>query len=208
MEKIFKILSVFALLILIIVFSVYARERRFREYHLSKRIKMPPDMEPAGTRHTITVGAGEEGSRQAKDDEHQISFIPRREELGAAGDVLNREGVNDEAAIAEAGAANQEGILPGSESFIAVIEDLTKPIIARIPLAEHADLLIFDPVTRLLYCCSAEGALTIIRQHDRSIYKVIQRLEIPKGCSRLALDPDKGKLYVYAEGSVFIYTNE
>jgi hypothetical protein len=41
MEKVFQILAVFGLLMLVITYSVQARDRRFREYYFSRQIILP-----------------------------------------------------------------------------------------------------------------------------------------------------------------------
>lgn len=171
MEKIYKILAVFGLLMLAITYSMYARERKFREYYFSKRINLPFPGDPDWDLLFIHAAVGEEGAR-ITDSENQLSFSP--------------------------------GIGP----TLLVSDAATGNTIATIPLEEKAEALVFDPATRLIYSCSAEGALTIIRQGSRGIYKIAQRLLIPKGCHTLILDPKTGRIYLPVEGSVLVYTNE
>ena len=72
---------------------------------------------------------------------------------------------------------------------------------------ENGDSLVFDPLTRLLYRCSGEGALTILRQGDNEDPVFLQELPAPKHCRRLALDLQTGKIYLLAGEELWIYTN-
>ena len=67
MEKILKILVVFALLALIIYYSVRGRERRFRDYFFSRRLRHPLPLQQEG--HLYSVPGSE-------DPEHVFSNIP------------------------------------------------------------------------------------------------------------------------------------
>ncbi len=133
MDKVFKILIVFALLMLVIVWSYRAREKKYREYYLFKQAILPfpgdPDWE-------MLQAAG----------------------TGAAAD-------------------------------------------------EQGNSLVFDPLTKLIYRYSGEGALTILRQGDHEDPKIMQEMLVPKNGRHLALDPQTGKLYLLTEGSVWIYGN-
>ena len=94
----------------------------------------------------------------------------------------------------------------GPDHVLRVSDDLTGKEIAVIELGEGADAILFDQETRLLYCCSGEGGLSIIRQASRESYKIVQYLDIPKGCSDFALDTATGRIYLRSGGSVLLYT--
>lgn len=177
MEKVFKILVVFALLMLIIVYSARIREKKFREYYFDRKI--------AGDAAPETAGPG------IDDLENQLHFHR------------------------------------GDEGSILVSDLSTGSIVSQIPVEEHVDTLAFDPLTRLIYSCSGEGAVTIIRQTGRDRYKIMQRLLIPKGYPIVRVDPQTGKIFLYAaeradygsadpadgsesfaDGSVLVYTQE
>ncbi|MHA4810730.1 YncE family protein [Flavitalea flava] len=182
MEKVLKILAVLALLMLVIVYTINARERKFRDYFFLKKIRMLPD----GGRPVLGSGVvnpdltlllvhlereGEESDPPfASDKENQLYFT----------------------------------IIDGRE--IAVSDQATGENIAEIPFEERIGGILFDPETRLLYCCSDEGGLTILRQQSRTVYKILQRLSIPVGCTAFALDARSGGIYIYAEGYAYIFT--
>lgn len=191
MEKIFKILAVFALLILIIVFSVYARERKFREFYFSKRIPLPRTLEASKNLVTVVVSAEEDGGRRITDAENQLSIH------------LEEEWDNPDHAV---DSPVHTGKITGKRLLVAK-DDRTGNIVATLALSESPDVLLFDPVTRLIFGCNTAGVLTIIQQTSRETYKVVQYLTIPIGCNSLSLDMDSGKLYVLAEGSLFVYAN-
>ena len=75
----------------------------------------------------------------------------------------------------------------------------------RYPVNMTADAFLFDEVNRLLFCYSAEGALTIFKEQTAERYKEMQSLAVPLNCTAMALDPDDGKLYFEASGFLFVY---
>jgi hypothetical protein len=182
MEKIFQILAVFALLMLVITYSVYARERKFREYYFSRRISLPFPGDPVWDSLSAAIAAG-----------------------GEAGDPSI---IKPEAGIQVIDRENQLIFHSAEGPAIIVSDQTTGRTIASIPLDENCDNLAFDPATRLIYSFSEEGVVTIIRQVSREVYKIMQRLLVSKGCHTLVLDPATGKIYLPAEGSVWVYTNE
>lgn len=202
MEKILKILAVLALLMLVIVFTINARERKFREYFFLKRIKMLPDggspsLGSTGPR-SVTPSAG----RQDWNPDLTLLLV-----------YIKREGEEGDKGGQEIAAADKENqlffsVAGGKEIVVTdqTIQGTPHETITTIPLDDNIDGILFDPATRLLYCCSAEGGLTILRQHSRTAYKMLQRLSIPVNCNAFALDPKTGGLYIYAEGSAFIFT--
>jgi len=173
MEKIYKILAVFGLLMLAITWSMYARERRFREYFFSKRLSPLLPWDPGNELLSAqVVREGEGAIAEAADREDRLAFHPG----------------------------------PPEEKRLSVSDWQTGDPIAEIQLEENPDAIIFDAAARLIYSYSSEGALTIIRQTNRSVYKVVQRLLLPRNGDLLAVDPQKGRIYLSAGGSVYIYT--
>jgi hypothetical protein len=166
MEKVFKILVVFGLLMIVIVYSVTAREKKFREYYFSRRITGPQAGDPAMLMVLIDRGS----PRAAKDLENQLFFQP-------------------------------------GERSVQVIEDLTGRPVTTILLDRDPHGLLFDGATRMLYACSAEGYLTIIRQSEREVYKIMQNLPVPQEVSVLMLDSQSGALYLQAGEGVYVYMN-
>jgi|SRR5579859_2788515 len=171
MEKVFKILAVFILLILVIVYSVQVREKRFRAFSFSRRINLSPMGKPEQSL-TIDMIVPEEGGLQAFDREENLSFY--------AGDP---------------------------DFSLMVADTSTGQILVTVPLEEPIDLLLYDPFSRLIFCSNAEGMLSIIKQNGRQTYKVVQRMSIPRDSNGLALDPHTGKLYIYGDGAIYVYTN-
>lgn len=192
MEKILKILIVLALLLLVIVYMFYFKERRFREFFFSKRIWLPPGRVPEPHWFSVELLPGEDGVRMARDEAHLLTFHPEE----GAGQVL--------AATVDAAGGKEN---PGAGEPAAAGAGSGGTVVARIAFTHPIDALLFDEVTKLLYCFSREGVLTIIKQRNRDSYKIVQQLSIPRDGKRLGLDPDQGKLYVYAGEEVYIYTN-
>jgi hypothetical protein len=189
MEKVFKILVVFALLMLVIVYSVKSKERKFREYYFSRRVNASPAGMPGWLSFTATFIMGERAERGVHDREEQLSFY-----AGDAGDYSGD-------------AREDHGQGAGGGTVLMVSDQATGHVMAKVPLTERIDALLFVPAARLIYCCSEEGMLTIIRQNSRQEYAILQRLQVPQGGGELALDIRTNNLYIYTGASILIYSN-
>ena len=167
MEKVFKILVVFGLLMIVIIYSITAREKKFREYYFSRRITGP---QPAGEAEMLAVLVDPGSPRAAKDMENQLFFQP-------------------------------------GERSVRVIDDLTGQQVTTILLKGDPHGLLFDGTTRLLYACSAEGSLTVIRQSGRGGYAILQEFAVPREVSVLMLDSLSATLYLQDPEGVNVYVN-
>lgn len=167
MEKVFKILVVFGLLMIVIIYSISAREKKFREYYFSRRIT---GQQQAGGAEMLTVLVDREAPRAAKDLENQLFFQP-------------------------------------GERSVQVIDDLTGQLVTSFLLERDPHGLLFDEATRLLYACSAEGYLTIIRQSGKGAYVIMQNFPVPQEVAVLMLDSQSGTLYLQAGEGVNVYMN-
>lgn len=90
MEKILKILIVFALLMFLIVYSVRTREKKFREYFFHRQLGLPLSGDP--DEDFLSAAAAQEDEISAIDREHQRVFLPGegKELLVEAMDTGNR----------------------------------------------------------------------------------------------------------------------
>jgi hypothetical protein len=170
MDKVFQILVVFALLMLVITYSVRVREKKFRPFFLYK---------------TISVANPEDPDWDA--------IAMRLFSSGPGGTVIDQE--------------NELSFRAGEGAAISVTELSTGDTLTTIIPEEQADCLAFDPAARLIHSYCREGAMTIIRQNGRDRYTIVQRMLVPKNGSALAIDPQTGKIYLAAGGSVFVYAN-
>jgi hypothetical protein len=180
MEKIFQILIVFALLVFAITWFMRGKDRRYREYAFSGRFTFPL----SGDMHrdlltAMVIRPGEERG-PAVDSQEQ----------GAAADM-----------------ENQLLFRRGDGKILEIIDEVNNVITGTIALDWDADVVLFDPGTRLIFCGSVEGAVTIIRPSTQGIYKIVQRLAVPKDYTALSVDPHNGKLYVHVGAEVSVFAN-
>jgi hypothetical protein len=199
MEKIFQILIVFALMIFAITWFIRGRERKYREYSFSGRFTFP--LSGDWSRDLITVAVVRPGERdvvalQAPGEEGDVV-------TGAEKDVLT---VTEEARSA-VDAENHLFFRRGRDKTLEIVDEANGVLAGTVALEWSADAILFDPGSRLIFCGSVEGAVTIIRQVLPDLYKTVQRLAVPRDCTALSLDSQSGKLYVHIGTSVFIYTN-
>jgi hypothetical protein len=72
--------------------------------------------------------------------------------------------------------------------------------------AGQTDALLVDEARQLLFAYNATGSLKIYRRKGEEHVKEMQWLAAPLNCTGMALDPEEGKLYLEAEGSLFVYS--
>lgn len=186
MEKIFQILAVLALLMVAINYFIKGKERRFQEYSFSGRFIFP--LSGDGYRDLLTV-----------------PIIPRGAEVTVGAEV-----VQDAMTVGSAVVEDRENHLlfrGRANRALEVVDEATGTSVATIALEWSVDAVLFDPLTRLIYCGSVEGAVTIIRQSAADVYRIVQRLAVPKDGTTLSLDPHNGKVYLHVGAEVFVYGN-
>ncbi|HEY4112358.1 hypothetical protein [Puia sp.] len=96
---------------------------------------------------------------------------------------------------------------PGPENTLVAADKRTGVSLASVAMGEEIDAVLFDPLSRLIYCYSLAGLLTVLRQSGRSSYRIVQRMDVPRGGMQLSLDPHSGKIYLQAEALVYVYAH-
>jgi hypothetical protein len=94
---------------------------------------------------------------------------------------------------------------PDMVRALEIADEQTGLIISTTEIIDTVDAILFDPVTRLIYCYGALGSITIVRQSGRENYRVEQTLAAPVNGAVLSLDPKDKKIYVDAGGSYFVF---
>jgi len=194
MEKIFQILIVFVLLMIAVTWLVRGRERKYREYSFSGRFTFPL----SGGVDLLTAVVSRPGDGEVVEDGEVVGEVRADGERAEAGKVLPVTAVDVE---------NHLAFRRGGGKTLEIIDEANGVLAGRVSLDWEADAILFDPLTRLIFCGSMEGAVTIIRQFMTDQYKIVQRLGVPKDCTALSLDPDNGKLYVHVGTEVSVYAN-
>lgn len=119
-------------------------------------------------------------------------------------DLLSAEVGED---VIAADPENRLFLRPGPENTLVAADKKTGVSLASISVDASIDAVLFDPLTRLIYCYSLEGVLTILRQSGRDSYRIVQKLDIAAGGKQLSLDPHSGKIYLHAGADVFLYAH-
>ncbi len=86
-----------------------------------------------------------------------------------------------------------------------VFDERTGFTLASLEMEHSVDAIVFDGETRLIYCCSVQSALYVIRQLARQEYKMLQWVTIPAGSSLLALDREDKTVYVQNNEYQYVY---
>jgi hypothetical protein len=78
----------------------------------------------------------------------------------------------------------------------------------RLGVPDGADAFLFDEGSRLLFCYTVEGRLTIYRRLAGGVKRELQELSVPLDCSAMWWNPQDRKIYLEEEGEWFVYGAE
>jgi hypothetical protein len=91
-----------------------------------------------------------------------------------------------------------------------LIEGVTGPAEERerLGVPEGADAFLFDEGSRLLFCYTVGGRLTIYRRLAGGVKRELQELSVPLDCSAMWWNPQDRKIFLEEEGEWFVYGAE
>ena len=69
-------------------------------------------------------------------------------------------------------------------------------IIATVPVGDHCDGVVFDPVYKRAYSSNGDGTLTVVREKSRDTFTVIENVVTQKGARTIALDGKTHHLFL------------
>ena len=78
----------------------------------------------------------------------------------------------------------------------------------RLGVPDGMDAFLFDEGSRLLFCYTVEGRLTIYRRLAGGTKRELQELSVPLDCSAIWWNPQDWKIFLEEEGEWFVYGAE
>ena len=78
----------------------------------------------------------------------------------------------------------------------------------RLGVPDGMDAFLFDEGSRLLFCYTVEGRLTIYRRLAGGVKRELQELSVPLDCSAMWWNPQDGKIFLEEGGEWFVYGAE
>ena len=69
-------------------------------------------------------------------------------------------------------------------------------VIASVSIGEHCDGVVFDADTKTIYTSNGEGTVTVIKEENENVFKVMDTIKTQNGAKTIALDPKSHKLYL------------
>ncbi len=80
---------------------------------------------------------------------------------------------------------------------VLIVSDAdTGALIARVPVGNEPDAVIYDSERKLLFSSNSDGTMTVIRQDTPNDYSVVQNVATEKEARTVALDRKTNKLYL------------
>jgi hypothetical protein len=78
----------------------------------------------------------------------------------------------------------------------------------RLGVPDGVDAFLFDEGSRLLFCYTVEGRLTIYRRLAGGVKRELQELSVPLDCSAMWWNPLDRKIFLEEGGEWFVYGAE
>jgi hypothetical protein len=75
----------------------------------------------------------------------------------------------------------------------------------RLGVPDGMDAFLFDEGSRLLFCYTVEGRLTIYRRLAGGVKRELQELSVPLDCSAMWWSPQDWKIFLEEGGDWFVY---
>jgi hypothetical protein len=83
--------------------------------------------------------------------------------------------------------------------------EISQRLLTAAVAAGQTDAMLMDEARQLLFSYHSAGSLTIHRRREDHRLREMQWLAAPLNCTGMALDPEDGRLYLEAEGYLFVY---
>lgn len=83
-----------------------------------------------------------------------------------------------------------------SNKLMIVSDAITGRQIARVPIGNGCDGVVFDPATRRIFSSNGEGNITVVQQESAENYKVIETIVTQPGARTITIDKTTHHLYV------------
>jgi YVTN family beta-propeller protein len=111
--------------------------------------------------------------------EQSWSISPGEEPTGLAIDVKN----------------NRLFSVCGNKLMI-ILDAISGKTITSLPVGEHCDGVVFDTETKTIYASNGEGTITVVKEENENLFKVIETIKTQSGAKTIALDAKSHKLYL------------
>lgn len=82
--------------------------------------------------------------------------------------------------------------------LFAAVDAVTGKVLAVFPIGPGADASRFDPDTRLIFCSTKDGAMSIFKEESRRKYKFVEKVKTVPGAKTMALDLKTHRAYTSA----------
>jgi YVTN family beta-propeller protein len=79
---------------------------------------------------------------------------------------------------------------------LVVVDAANGRKIARLPIGEGCDGVVFDNDTKLIYASNGEGTITVVKEVSADEFKVIETIKTKAGARTIALDPKTKTLFL------------
>lgn len=83
-----------------------------------------------------------------------------------------------------------------SNKLIVILNAENGKIIATLPIGEHCDGVVFDPVKKRAYTSNGEGTVTVVQEENENEFRVMETIKTQKGAKTLALNSKTHQIFL------------
>ncbi len=76
------------------------------------------------------------------------------------------------------------------------MDSKTGHVITTLPIGEHVDGVVYDPIKKRAYSSNGEGTITVVQKEKENTFKIIETVVTQKGAKTIAIDTKTHHLYL------------
>ena len=80
--------------------------------------------------------------------------------------------------------------------LMVVMDALNGKIITNLPIGDGCDGVAFDPKKKLIFSSNGEGSITVVKEENATVFKVVETVKTQKGARTIALNSTTSQLYL------------
>ncbi len=91
---------------------------------------------------------------------------------------------------------NTKRLFAGCDKLLMVSDASAGKVIAKVPIGDGCDGVVFDEATKNIFSSNGDGTLTVIHENGANNFKVLENAATKRGARTIALDEQTHKLYL------------
>ena len=80
--------------------------------------------------------------------------------------------------------------------LMVIIDTKNGKLITTLPIGDHCDGVVFDPIKKRIFTSNGEGSITVVQEENENSYKIIETIKTQKGAKTIAINTVTNRLFL------------